>query len=101
VRQRDNCWDFMNCGREPGGRNTDRLGVCPATTDEAVGGTNCGTYAGRFCWTVAGTLCGGRVQGTFAKKFMACLSCPFLHRVQDEEGREFVLTERARRQSGR
>ena len=84
----------MNCGREPGGRNADTLGVCVAATCDEADGVNRGHHGGRFCWAIAGTLCGGKVQATFAEKFHTCLGCPFLHGVQDQEGREFILTER-------
>jgi nucleoside-diphosphate-sugar epimerase len=41
---------------------------------------------------VAGTFCGGKVQGTYAKKFNACLSCAFYQQVQAEEGGDFQKT---------
>src|SRR5665647_1259089 len=44
------------------------------------------------CWAVAGTLCGGKVQGNHAKKFMDCLRCEFLKQVNEDEGRNFILT---------
>src|ERR1035437_8652565 len=62
-----NCWDFMKCGRIPGGANSTELGICPAYT----------AGAGQACWLVAGTFCGGRVQGTFAQKETACQECEF------------------------
>jgi serine/threonine protein kinase len=62
------------------------LGVCPAATDPSFSGINSGEYAGRFCWAVAGTFCGGEVQGTFAEKRDSCLSCDFFMRVRAEEG---------------
>jgi PAS domain S-box-containing protein len=62
-----NCWDFMKCGRTPGGDNVDELGICPAYT----------YGAGQACWLVAGTFCGGQVQGTFAQKVDSCRTCDF------------------------
>jgi len=41
--------------------------------------------AGRACWVVAGTNCGGRVQGTFAEKEKNCLNCEFYMLVCEEE----------------
>jgi len=61
-----NCWEYKRCGREAGGLRAAELGVCPAFP---LGGTTCAT--------VAGTLCGGMVQGTFAQKLGTCLSCEF------------------------
>ena len=76
----------MQCGREPGGANAADLGVCPAAVDNSFDGINRGRNAGRFCWAVAGTFCGGKVQGSFAEKRSSCLSCEFFHKVRTEEG---------------
>ena len=59
-----NCWEFMKCGREKGGNKADELGICPAYPD-----------GGRDCWNLAGTFCGGKVQGTVAQKKSTCLTC--------------------------
>ena len=61
-----NCWEFKKCGREPGGANVKEFGVCPVYPNQ---GTNCAT--------VAGTFCGGQVQGTFAMKLSNCMKCDF------------------------
>ncbi|MBL0713656.1 MAG: cyclic nucleotide-binding domain-containing protein [Desulfosarcina sp.] len=61
-------------------------GVCPAAADTTFDGINSGTCGGRSCWAVAGTFCGGEIQGTFAQKRGACLKCSFYHRVRAEEG---------------
>ena len=90
--QRRNCWEVMKCGRSPGGENVERLGVCPAALPNQYDGTNKGKHAGRFCWAVTGTLCGGEVQGTYAKKFLDCLGCEFLKQVNEDEGPNFILT---------
>jgi len=54
------CWEFKKCGRE-----RDRS--CPAVLEDA----------GRRCWLVAGTLCGGKVQGDYAAKIGNCKQCDF------------------------
>jgi len=61
-----NCWEFKNCGREKGGAKADSLGVCSAYPDD-----------GKNCARIAGTLCGGEVQGTFAQKLHNCMKCEF------------------------
>ncbi|MGC9195849.1 MAG: two-CW domain-containing protein [Syntrophobacteraceae bacterium] len=61
-----NCWEFKKCGRQEGGLNQAELGVCPACPDH-----------GTRCAHVAGTLCGGRVQGSFAMKITNCMECEF------------------------
>jgi len=87
---RQNCWQVKNCGRQPGGPRAGELGVCPAATT-GMTGINGGTNAGRICWAVAGTLCGGKVQGTFAQKAANCMDCPFYRTVRQEEGSRFQL----------
>lgn len=81
-----NCWNNKKCGREPGGAKVEELGVCVASTEIRANGINDGKNAGRACWAVAGTLCGGVVQGTFAMKLGNCLKCDFYKLVTKEEG---------------
>lgn len=77
-----NCWDFMNCGREAGGRNVAEKGICPAYPD-----------GGKTCARVAGTLCKGEIQGTFAVKLMECLHCSYYRSEHyDRQYRSFTLT---------
>ena len=84
--KRINCWEYMKCGREPGGENARKLGICPAAEDTSYSGFNQGINAGRLCWLVAGTFCGGTVQGTFAEKSVSCRQCDFYRKVHAEEG---------------
>ena len=58
------CWEFKKCGRE-------KTKDCPAVP-----------YHGRGCWRVAGTMCGGKVQGTFAEKMDNCQQCDFYKLVK-------------------
>ena len=88
-----NCWEFMNCGREPGGNKVHELGVCPAAECTLADGFNDGVNGGRFCWVLTGTLCKGEVQGIFARKLDTCLTCPFFELVEFQEDREFLLSE--------
>ena len=81
----------MGCGRQVGGVNADDKGICPASVAEKFNGVNRGDNAGRFCWAVAGTLCDGEIQGTYAQKLGDCLRCKFLKQVNEDEGRVFVL----------
>lgn len=63
----EQCWEFMKCGRE-------KNGSCPAITQNA----------GRSCWLVSGTLCGGKVEGRFAKEIRSCMLCDFyIHALCD------------------
>lgn len=87
-----NCWEFKRCGREPGGVNEGDLGVCPASVERRLDGTHGGRRAGRACWVVAGSLCGGRTQGTFARKYEDCSRCDFYQLVRREESGRFELS---------
>ena len=71
------CWEHKNCGRQPGGSKTAEFGECPAATDATHNGKNGGKNGGRFYWKLAGTLCGGKGQGSFASKMMNCAKCDF------------------------
>ena len=85
-----NCWDFMKCGRELGGRNQS-LGVCPTSTTITLNGVHGGVHGGRACWVVAGTACSDLTQGTFAEKYHVCEKCSFYLAVRNDEGMHFVL----------
>lgn len=87
-----NCWEFLGCGREPGGTNEHELGTCPASIEKKMDGIHGGTNAGRSCWVVAGTFCKGEVTGTFAEKFESCIQCKFFQKVRQEEGDRLLRT---------
>lgn len=48
------CWETLSCNKEG----------CPVRQQKDY-----------RCWLVAGTMCGGKVQGDFAKKFGSCMNC--------------------------
>lgn len=55
INKLDNkCWEKMHCTETS----------CPAYQNE------CGR-----CWLIAGTMCGGKVQGKFVDKYGSCTSC--------------------------
>lgn len=82
----------MKCGRGPNETPPDNLGTCAAATESRLHGIHGGMNSGRACWVVAGTFCGGRTQGTFAKKFAACRTCDFFKMVHEQEGSGFQKT---------
>jgi len=86
TEKRMNCWEFMKCGREPEGAKARELGTCPAAVDTTFNGFNEGINAGRLCWLVAGTFCGGMAQGSFAEKSVSCKQCNFYQTVHEEKG---------------
>ena len=54
------CWNYNNCGH---GKDS----LCPAVDQKA----------GRSCWLVAKTLCGGKVHGKHTKRIKSCEGCAF------------------------
>lgn len=88
---KQNCWEVKRCGREPGGVRKD-LGICAAAVDNRLNGSHGGKNGGRACWVLAGTLCGGVTQGTFAQKFGNCEKCEFYKQVKREERSAFTLS---------
>ena len=60
-----NCWEMQKCEREKGGAKVPELGECIASKEGL----------GHSCWNIAGTLCGGVVQGTVAQKEENCTAC--------------------------
>ena len=70
------CWEIKGCGRERGGSKVAEFGECPAS-NQAMG---------HSCWAVAGTLCGGKVQGSFADKEQGCVACEVYERYSRANG---------------
>ena len=87
-----NCWEFNDCGRQPGGKHVSDFGVCPVTKEVRLDGTHGGVNAGRSCWVVASTLCKGEVQREFEFKFFNCVKCDFYNSVKKEEYPNFTLS---------
>jgi len=77
-----------------------RDGVCPASIDERYDGVHGGECAGRACWMVAGTFCGGPLKGSRARKHADCKGCGFYEIVRDEEGGAFIDPEELREMKG-
>jgi hypothetical protein len=86
-----NCWEYKKCGREPGGARKE-LGVCSAAIERRLDRIHGGSHAGRACWVIAGTMCGGQEQGTFAAKYHNCEQCDFYKLVRTEEGARYKLS---------
>ncbi|MDD5134640.1 MAG: hypothetical protein PHP01_04455 [Phycisphaerae bacterium] len=86
-----NCWEFFECGKEPGGAKTAETGVCPAAESTEHNGKNGGINGGRYCWKVPDTLCDTNTEGNKPERMLKCFSCRFFIRVQDEEGSCFEM----------
>jgi hypothetical protein len=84
---KQNCWEFKNCGRQPGGHKVKELGVCPASTEKRANGIHGGKNGGRCCWAVLATDCsgGGTKETLFAQKLRECSNCEFYKTAFREE----------------
>jgi hypothetical protein len=89
--KKQNCWEVKKCGRQPGGNKVGDSGVCPASIPGQYDGKNGGSFSGRFCWAVAGTLCQGKPEASDALNLRSCFRCSFMKQVAEEEGDDFVL----------
>ncbi len=84
-----NCWEFMGCGREPGGRLAAERGVCPAALFAPADGYLGGRNGGRACCYVTGTFCEELAQGTYRDKSKDCWGCAFYRLLRREHGAAF------------
>jgi hypothetical protein len=83
MHHKINCWQFNNCGREPGGLMAEHDGVCPVATAMKFDGLNGGQKAGRVCWLVkAQSHDHARQMRCFGR---SCHTCDFYRRVMFEE----------------
>jgi len=64
--ERIKCWEIKDCKNEH----------CPSFMD-----------ADCRCWLRVGTLCGGRVQGNFAKKYESCFDCEVMRIIGSDKVR--------------
>ncbi|MGE5838546.1 MAG: two-CW domain-containing protein [Deltaproteobacteria bacterium] len=87
-----NCWEVKRCGRETGGPVAQTMGICPAAANDRLHGVHGGRNGGRACWVIAGTKCGGQVQGSFASKYKNCERCDFYKKTKEEEKGDFILS---------
>lgn len=92
---KQNCWEYNKCGREPGGINAAKLGICSTTTDTSANGINEGKNGGRICWAVAGSMGSASNHRLHTQKLISCLLCDFFKLVKKEEGDNFRISKRS------
>ena len=86
-----NCWEIKQCGREQGGHNAKKFGVCPAALPNKYEGVNHGKYGGRFCWVINKTT-DNAIVDNHAKKLWECIDCNILKLIQIDEGSNFIFS---------
>lgn len=91
--QKINCWEYEQCGREPGGAKVHEMGVCPAATMEEADGFCGGKNGGRGCAYISNTYCHGIKQGSYQEKLEHCFKCDFYKLLQKEECTESTVIE--------
>ena len=85
-----NCWEFRMCGREVGGRNVEKMGVCLAVLDDKHNGINGGQNGGRYCWSAVGTMSGGKPEYCISQNIKDCHECHFYQLVKAQENKTFM-----------
>ncbi|MCI5148021.1 MAG: hypothetical protein D3916_01190 [Candidatus Electrothrix sp. MAN1_4] len=78
-----NCWEFKECGREPGGRNALIDGICPAAIDSRANGIHQGKNGGRCCWVVVDSYCKVKAIEDISKGLLKCRNCAFYAMVRE------------------
>jgi hypothetical protein len=81
-----NCWQFKNCGKEPGGQNVKKSGICPIALESSANGLNGGVNGGRICWVIADILKQCVVRCDKLHRKHECFACDFRYKVVIEEG---------------
>jgi hypothetical protein len=76
MKRAENCWEFRKCGREPGGENAERLGICQAAIAIYANGLNGGINGGRICYAI---------NGKFSSHKTPCMHCDFFILLEREE----------------
>lgn len=79
-----NCWQVKHCGREYGGINVEKDGLCPVVKASKLNGAHFGKNGGRCCWAVAGTFSGKSPTCSFSKKLDSCEECDFYQFVLND-----------------
>ncbi|KJR41054.1 Protein serine/threonine phosphatase [Candidatus Magnetoovum chiemensis] len=79
-----NCWEFKKCGREPGGVNAEKLGVCPVPLETSLDGLHGGKNAGRACWALTNKRVNTSSE-SWLKNIRQCTQCEFHQMVVQEE----------------
>ncbi|MBF0308487.1 MAG: hypothetical protein HQL56_03010 [Magnetococcales bacterium] len=82
-----NCWEFMHCGREPGGAKVRESGICPAAAYRQSDGFNGGRNGGRACLFIKGTFCGTSAKSGSKE---GCPDCPFYRKELAKDGIDFM-----------
>jgi hypothetical protein len=85
MLERQNCWEYMECGRGPNGFEVDIYGVCSTAASVEADGLNGGKNGGRICWAITGTFVSGDVTGKYACDKFSCANCDFFKLVSEEQ----------------
>lgn len=80
-----NCWTYMQCDREPGGKNVPERGVCAAASHPWPDGINGGINGGRTCWLVRNTQCMEALAEKSSGRQVECGNCEFRLLVEKEK----------------
>jgi hypothetical protein len=86
IMNKLNCWEYMKCGKGPGGDKVEKSGICPIATEVLANGLNNGLNGGRLCWIIAENYCMEEIKCSSLHRKSSCYSCEFRYKVTIEEG---------------
>lgn len=86
MKKKQNCWEFMKCGRGPDDQREEGKETCPVAAATEADGLAGGVNGGRLCWVVADTCCRHLIKCSDTHHESSCFSCEFRYKVQVEEG---------------
>lgn len=87
--KKPNCWEVKACGKCITIAGDE---ACPVCKETKAHGIHDGVNAGRTCWVIPHTKCGGSTQGSFGSKFDNCVVCNFYKMVKEQERGSFQLS---------
>ncbi|XCN75156.1 MAG: two-CW domain-containing protein [Candidatus Electrothrix aestuarii] len=82
---RMNCWEFKQCGREPGGSNIEKYGSCSVPVSVEHNGINNGKNGGRSCWILREAACEKIMRACRVDEIKECRQCRFHIHVKKSE----------------
>lgn len=90
-----NCWEKMQCGREPGGAREAKLGTCPVAEFVMADGFLGGKNGGRACIFIVGSLAPAERANTCTHLVnharRECFQCDFFRALKRKYKRSLNL----------
>ncbi|MCI5148900.1 MAG: hypothetical protein D3916_05850 [Candidatus Electrothrix sp. MAN1_4] len=77
------CWEFKKCGREPGGKNIEKYGLCSLVVSLEDNKINNKRNGERLCWSLRESACEGIMRECCVNEIKECRQCTFYIFLQE------------------